>query len=364
VKLQELERHWNEFGRIDPMWAILTDGTKAGNRWDRGEFFAAGARSVAALMERVGELHLPHTWDRALDFGCGLGRLTQALAFFFEDVDGVDIAESMITGARGYNRHGDRVAYHVNTRADLSLFDDDSFDLVYSYLVLQHIHPLHSLKFMLEFVRVVRPGGLIAFQLPSRKVPPPSLGPQGYRAEITPLANRLTAVGGERLSLRVVVRNASLVAWPLRLDEGALCVRLGNHWLTESGQPIAFDDGRVALPRDLEPGEAAEIELTVTAPAAPGRYVLELDLVQESVCWFAQRGSPAARLAVDVEPAQQSERADVRVAPDDAFVPRMEMHKVATAVVTGALEAAGARVVDVDLTSGGGLENATYFVTK
>jgi 2-polyprenyl-3-methyl-5-hydroxy-6-metoxy-1,4-benzoquinol methylase len=364
VKLQELERHWNEFGRTDPMWAILTDGTKAGNRWDADEFFAVGRQSVATLMTRSAELGLPRKQERALDFGCGLGRLTQALAEHFAAVDGVDIADSMITGARFHNQHGDRVAYHVNTCGDLSLFDDDSFDLVCSYLVLQHIHPLHSLKFVLEFVRVVRPGGLVAIQLPSRELPPPHLPPGGYRAEIVPVCAHLTAAAGERVALRAAVRNASPTSWPVQTGGRRLCIRLGNHWFAESGLPIALDDGRVVLPRDLEPGESAELELTVTAPAAPGRYALELDLVQESVCWFAQRGSPTARLVVDVEPALQASPEPTQGKADDAFVPRMEMHKVPEPLVTGLLEAAGARVVGVDRTDGGGLESCTYFATK
>ena len=63
-------------------------------------------------------LRVPH--HQALDFGCGVGRLTQALAEHFERVAGVDIAASMIARARQENRHGDRVRYVVNERSDLA----------------------------------------------------------------------------------------------------------------------------------------------------------------------------------------------------------------------------------------------------
>ena len=78
--------------------------------------------------------------NAALDFGCGLGRLTQALATHFASVTGVDIAGSMVEGAQARNVFPDRVSYVVNTAATLP-FDDASFDFVYSVLVLQHVPP-------------------------------------------------------------------------------------------------------------------------------------------------------------------------------------------------------------------------------
>src|SRR5438270_252955 len=57
--------------------------------------------------------------DRCLDFGCGVGRLTQALCDYFDRCDGVDIAASMVEGARSFNQHGIRCHYHVNSTGDL-----------------------------------------------------------------------------------------------------------------------------------------------------------------------------------------------------------------------------------------------------
>jgi len=44
--------------------------------------------------------------------------------------------------------------------------------------------------------------------------------------------------------------------------------------------------------------------MTVRTPDVPGEYHLEIDLVQESVCWFKSRGFIPARLVVRVEAAQ------------------------------------------------------------
>ena len=116
-------------------------------------------------------------FGRALDFGCGVGRLSQALAEHFQSVVGVDIAESMVERAREFNRFGDHVVYLANATDDLRILDSDSFDFVYSNITLQHIPPEHGKNYIREFLRVLRPGGLALFQVPNgRAYRPGSVG--------------------------------------------------------------------------------------------------------------------------------------------------------------------------------------------
>jgi hypothetical protein len=61
------------------------------------------------------------------------------------------------------------------------------------------------------------------------------------------------------------------------------------------------DDGRSVLLYDLNPGEEIDIPLTVTAPVEAGTYVLEIDMVQEGVAWFASKGSKPLRAIVKVD---------------------------------------------------------------
>ncbi|MET0447396.1 MAG: class I SAM-dependent methyltransferase, partial [Aeromicrobium sp.] len=103
----------------------------------------------------------------ALDFGCGAGRLTQALARRFDRADGVDIAASMIALAEEHNPDSSRAVFHLNERADLSLFEDASFDLVLSVVVLQHMNNSLKESYLREFFRVLRPGGVALFTVPS-----------------------------------------------------------------------------------------------------------------------------------------------------------------------------------------------------
>lgn len=167
VKLWQTRRHWEKLARTDPLWAVLTDPTKAGNRWEVDEFFASGRREIEAVLAEVRGRCPGLRRGRALDFGCGVGRLTQALADHFERVTGVDIAEEMLALARRYNRKGERVEYVHNTEADLAGLAAGSFDFVGSLITLQHIAPEYSRRYIAEFLRVLAPGGVAYFQVPA-----------------------------------------------------------------------------------------------------------------------------------------------------------------------------------------------------
>ncbi len=178
------QRYWDEQARTDPMWAILSDAGKRGRRWDPDEFFASGVQEIAVVMQRAKRLGLPLSRARALDFGCGVGRLSQPLADYFEEVRGVDISPVMLEQARQFNRKGERCQYISNSAPDLRIFEDRCFDFIYSRITLQHIPPPRVESYLKEFLRVLKPGGLLLFQLPGRSV-------YAYRGKAARLANRL-----------------------------------------------------------------------------------------------------------------------------------------------------------------------------
>jgi SAM-dependent methyltransferase len=292
---------WEHLGRTDPLWAICSDADKIGNRWDRDEFFRTGVEVVAHVMATLEGLGLPAGRGRCLDFGCGVGRLSQAFAGYFERCDGVDVAPSMIGLARQWNRHEGRCQYHLNQRDDLALFSDDSFDLVFSYLVLQHIPSELSATYIREFIRVLRPGGVAVFQVPCAYAPPPPLEAGDHQAGIVlgPMQkDRVRA--GQRVSVDVEVHNRGRAVWH-NWATSPQPVLVGNHWSRLPGQRLVMrDDGRANLPADVPPGGRANVSLEVTAPPVPGRYLLEVDLVEEGVTWFAEHSPSATGLVVEV----------------------------------------------------------------
>ena len=169
MDIKNLEKNWNLLGKEDPMWAILVSPDKKGNKWKPDEFFASGRAEINELMESLRKLDVKLNKSKALDFGCGIGRLTQALALHFEESIGVDIAKSMIDAANKFNQFGERCQYFLNTHDNLALFPNDNFDLIYTNIVLQHMEPVYSKKYISEFIRILKPDGVLVFQIPSEQ---------------------------------------------------------------------------------------------------------------------------------------------------------------------------------------------------
>jgi 2-polyprenyl-3-methyl-5-hydroxy-6-metoxy-1,4-benzoquinol methylase len=164
MNLKDIRKNWTLLGNEDPMHAILTDPAKTGNRWAMDEFFETGRAEVKQMLEVCSQKGGMVSHGRALDFGCGVGRLTQALAEHFESVDGVDISGSMIDNAQKLNRFQGRVAYHVNVREDLNLFQPGQFDFMCSLFVLQHMPAVLQRNYIRDFFRLLKPGGIAYFQ--------------------------------------------------------------------------------------------------------------------------------------------------------------------------------------------------------
>jgi SAM-dependent methyltransferase len=379
VRLRQTRKHWEAFGLTDPLWAICTDESVKNNRWSVDEFFRSGEGMIDQVMEHLDRIGASLHLGRALDFGCGVGRLTQMLCTRFDSADGVDVAASMIELARSYNKHADRCRYHVNTHDDLRLFDDAHFDLVLSMLVLQHMAPVYAKRYIAEFVRVLRPGGIAYFQVPDSMALParPPLPATAHRARLSAGFSLLELHPGEERTVNVRVTNDSEVTWPASTGPGDVTgvPRLGNHWRSSRGGLVTRDDGRTTMPRPVGPGESIDVELCVCAPATPRRYVLEFDLVEEGVTWFELRGSPTLRIPVVVSgsavadrPTQQAPRARrvldrLRRRPSS---PVMEMHCVPRDQVLEVVRGAAATVIDVArfVDAGDGFASYRYVVSR
>lgn len=158
----------NALGRPGQTGYVLGDpfGTRYG-KWERERFFETGKEEIYSLRKAVEQLGIPLQNDWALDFGCGIGRLTYALADWFRNVVGVDISQSMVQQTVALNRHNNW-QFLVNASETLPL-RSAQFDLVYTTIVLQHVPEQRSIRrYIAEFMRVLRSGGLLVMQLPNR----------------------------------------------------------------------------------------------------------------------------------------------------------------------------------------------------
>lgn len=153
-------RDWKEMAAVDPFRA-LTGRKKA---WSIDDFFATAKPHMDQLFSFACSGGVPRRFDRALEFGCGAGRFLSHFQQRFAEVWGVDVSEEMLALAR---KHNPRCKFHLSAAPDLGFFPDDHFDLVYSFLVLQHLPDRAMItQYVREFMRIVRPGGLVAFQVP------------------------------------------------------------------------------------------------------------------------------------------------------------------------------------------------------
>lgn len=160
-----MQRVYEKLGKEDPLWAVLTLDEYRHNRWDVEEFFATGRREIGQVLGQLRELSVPLARGSALDFGCGVGRLTQALCDVFDNVTGVDISATMVEKAAEFNRFPGKCRYVVNTGPQLAGFGSASLDFVYTTIALQHSAPRYQAGYLREFLRLLRPGGVAVFQV-------------------------------------------------------------------------------------------------------------------------------------------------------------------------------------------------------
>jgi len=141
--LSNTDREWEKFGKSDPYFGVVShDKFLKVNLTDRNkeEFFESGSRYVDDLLGKIKHHVSPaFTVKKALDFGCGVGRLTIPLANVAQEVAGLDVSDSMLSEAR---KNCD-----ARSIGNVSLFkSDDSlsalkekYDLIHSFIVFQHI---------------------------------------------------------------------------------------------------------------------------------------------------------------------------------------------------------------------------------
>lgn len=162
---------WEHNAQADAHFAILSDSAHAERSWEDepDRFMASGELEISRVMEFLEAAGIePHFDGAALDFGCGLGRLTNALGRRFQTSVGVDISPTMVDRARA-QCSAPGVSFVVNQRDDLGQFDDATFDFIYSNIVLQHVGNELQRRYLAEFCRVLAPGGLAVVQVPSRR---------------------------------------------------------------------------------------------------------------------------------------------------------------------------------------------------
>jgi ubiquinone/menaquinone biosynthesis C-methylase UbiE len=157
-----MKREWEVLARHDPFFASCTSG-KRHVTWQLDEFLRTGEHEVAWVTESAKAANLyPARQRLAIDFGCGPGRLTGALAQSFQRVIGIDISPTMLDCARKVHT-SENITFSGSTQE----LEEGCADLIYSTFVLQHIPKVMLESYLCEFSRLLDAGGRLVFQYPS-----------------------------------------------------------------------------------------------------------------------------------------------------------------------------------------------------
>ena len=133
-----------------------------------------------------------------------------------------------------------------------------------------------------------------------------ALPDNGFKAALTLPEPPAKLRAGQKETISIKVKNTSDVIWWRRGGEttdqtgNKFYIAAGNRWLDKDGKRIEETEGHNGIPKDLKPGEETEMSLEITAPKTPGNYLLSLDMVQEGVSWFSDKGSPVTNIKVMV----------------------------------------------------------------
>ena len=154
-----MKRYWDERARLNAPWYV--DTSLSYDEPDLDRFFETGREIVALAV--ADDLRSSGT-SLAVEIGCGLGRITLALADRYERVVGLDISREMLERAREIAPH-ERVTFVLGDGASLAQIRDGVADLVLTFTVFQHIPSVEVIeRYISEAGRILRPGGVFVFQ--------------------------------------------------------------------------------------------------------------------------------------------------------------------------------------------------------
>jgi SAM-dependent methyltransferase len=156
---RDTDADWRELGQTQPYWGVLSqpDFLTENITPERIEaFYKTGRDYIAEVADKLERTTGVRPAGRALDFGCGVGRLAEAMADHVGEVIGLDVSPGMLALARG---RGGKASYVEEIPAG-------SFDWINSFIVFQHIPPQRGEAILQDLLARLAPGGLVSLQFP------------------------------------------------------------------------------------------------------------------------------------------------------------------------------------------------------
>lgn len=166
--MTDSDKAWQYYGSTDPYFGVLTDSrfsSRELNPESKEAFFELGERYIDMVLNDVRRYIDPNfTPTRALDFGCGVGRLAIPLARRCESVVGLDVSEGMLReAAENARRFGLGNATFLQSDDELSALTG-TFDFLNSLIVFQHVPRRRGEAMFRRMLSLLRDGGVGALQ--------------------------------------------------------------------------------------------------------------------------------------------------------------------------------------------------------
>ncbi|HWQ55695.1 MAG TPA: class I SAM-dependent methyltransferase [Bryobacteraceae bacterium] len=328
--LDRMRSDWNERAREDANYYVAF-----GRREQQDdEFFASAAPTVTVLEAEL--KRLPGR-DAALEIGCGPGRLLKPMSRHFRTVEGVDVSDEMIRLARQKLQDVPNARVHATNGAELSLFAADTFDLVYSYAVFQHIPSREVVfRYLEESRRVLKQDGILHCQI--NGLPQTAAhystwdGVRISAAEVMDFARehdlQLLALQGDRTQYMWAIMRKRPAGWSRALawhPNRALLRNINNTLTGEAAVPSAGHMAALALWIEHLPPDCDLNNLAVLADGRPCRLIYLGHPTRDGVCQLnatLPEGTRTGLLTVEVRwLGQPLCRGTARLIPPGPAVP-------------------------------------------
>ncbi len=184
------DQEWEKLGKDDPYFGVITMDRFRKDQLDdesRKLFFDSGREHVKYVLETIRKDMVPEfAPKRAMDFGCGVGRLAIPMAEECESVVGVDVSDSMLEEARKNEELlGAKNVEWLNPGPNLSTVTG-KFDLIHTFIVFQHIPPSRGFEIIQQMIDLLEDGGVACLQMLYYRDVPSALRLLGWMRKYIP----------------------------------------------------------------------------------------------------------------------------------------------------------------------------------
>lgn len=166
---RDTDKDWKRVAEDDPYWGVLSQDEFRIDSMSAAafeKFMQSGEQYASNLFGLINKhLHPNFAPQRILDVGCGVGRLVIPFAKRCEEAVGIDIAPAMLSLALAHAKKAKITNLKLLASDDTLSLVQDEFDLVNTYIVLQHIPPPRGYRLIQEMIKRLRLNGVGSIQL-------------------------------------------------------------------------------------------------------------------------------------------------------------------------------------------------------